>query len=359
MAKEKILLSSDWLFMRNWTNDMISPSFDDSAWRSVKVPHDWSIEGTFSQDAPAYCRGAWLPTGKACYRKHILLSAGQLQEEVLLLMEGVWRNAEIFVNGHKAGGREWGYISFDVVLPHEFLYEGDNVIVVKVDNSLPMGCRWYSGSGIYRPVFLEFRDPLLHFPRNSLIAVCSCKENGQPSPAFREGQGEYTALLTFSLHNASEKLVKGSVRHVLRDPAGKIVFEEEKTHIVGAGLTITLTDNVPVPGAKLWSLDSPSLYTWECILSLDGRIMDREQVRFGFRSCEYDAETGFRLNGEEVKIKGVCLHNDGGALGAEGFADRERGIAVGFVKNRVTPTHPDHPVRDRISEALGLGPRHW
>ena len=358
MAKEKLLLSSDWLFMRNWTNDMISPSFDDSAWRSVKVPHDWSIEGTFSQDAPAYCRGAWLPTGTACYRKHIMLSAEQLEEEVLLLLEGVWRNSEIYVNGHKAGGREWGYISFEVVLPHEHLHEGDNVIAVKVDNSLPLGCRWYSGSGIYRPVFLEFRNPCFHFPRNSLTAACSCRENGQACTTFREGRGAYAALLTFSIRNASEKLLKGSVRHVLRDPAGKIIFEEEKTHIVGTGLTITLTDSVPVPEAKLWSPDSPHLYTWECTLSLDGGIADREQVRFGFRSIEFDADNGFLLNGKEVKIKGVCLHNDGGALGAACGKNtflRQLGILKEMGCNAVrTAHHPFSPAFLDACDELGV-----
>lgn len=300
------LLADGWRFSLGWDDRMAAADYDDSAWRQVAVPHDWSIEGEFSPDAPAYCRGAWLPTGMGAYRRHFRLTQEECETAVSLYFEGVWRNSEIFVNGTKVGGREWGYISFGVEVPAGLLHAGDNVLAVKVDNSAPLGCRWYSGSGIYRPVHLEFRHPRLHFPRHAHVVTAVV------DPEKRSAAVE----LSFSLRNRDCRRLTGMLRNTITDPAGKVVYDVEKSHAVGTGLEITLWEPLQLDDIALWSPDSPSLYTWESVLTLDGRIADRTAVRFGLRKLEFDADDGFKLNGVPTKIKGVCLHNDGGALGA-------------------------------------------
>lgn len=305
MALETIEFNDTWRFCNDWNDAMIQADYDDSSFRKVKLPHDWSIEGNFSIDAPSYCRGGYLPTGMGCYRKEFTLPAEWDSQPVSFYFGGVFKNSEVYLNGHRIGGREWGYIPFEVSCA-SFLKAGEkNLVVVKVDNSDPMGCRWYAGSGIYRKVELCRHHDSLSFPRWGLQVK---------TPKISSEKAE--ALITFKVWNKSMKRLAFHIRHKLFDPQGECIADTERPHWIGSGLTVQLVDMLPIANPMLWNLDSPNLYTLETTLIYEEEIVDISCLRFGIRQIAFDAEKGFFLNGKSCKIKGVCLHNDGGALGA-------------------------------------------
>ena len=290
------------LFDSNWQFSLE----DTTSWRSVTLPHDWSVEGDFDKNTPAGNDGAYLPTGRGYYRKTFTLGSEYEGKRLRLYFEGVYMNAQVYVNGHLAGGHPYGYSSFYVDITPYAKIGKPNQLEVRVDNSQQKNCRWYSGSGIYRHVWL-----------------------------YTTGQryiDEWSVQVsTPDMHTAIIK--------------GEVVMED------GTRKPIQKTVNEVSP--QLWSPDSPHLYT--TTLQAEG---DEVPVTYGLRTIEYSAGKGLLLNGKEIRLNGGCLHHDNGMLGAAAFDAAEYRKArlmkeAGF--NAVRTSHnPPSEAFLRACDELGL-----
>ena len=288
------------LFDANW-----SFSQDSSQWRALDLPHDWSIEGTFSKDAPAGNDGGYLPTGKGWYRKTFTLDKDAQAKKLRLYFEGVYMNSLVYVNGQKAGGHPYGYSSFFVDIT-PYIKIGTNVVEVRVDNLQQKNCRWYSGSGIYRHVWLMTTP-------NQYIDEWS------------------VSVTTPDIHT--------------------VVIKADVVKEDGQREPIEKTQHVDNP--HLWSPDDPYLY--HTTLEADGDVLP---ITYGIRTIEYSAEKGLLLNGKAIVLNGGCVHHDNGILGAAAFDAAEyRKVRLmkeaGF--NAVRTSHnPPSEAFLRACDELGL-----
>jgi len=274
----------------------------DAAWRTVDLPHDWSIEGPFSQE---WASGTgYLPAGIGWYRKSFTLLPVQQGKSIYLYFDGVYKNSEVWVNGHAAGKRPNGYASFYYDITPYLDTKGKNLIAVKVDHTDFGDSRWYSGSGINRHVYLMAVEPV-H------IAVW-----GTTFTTPRISAASASAELLVSVRNKTAKQADVKVSADLMDVAGKLVAHVEQRGVAtpGAGGTVKLEFTLSKP--ELWSVDHPALYTLRTSLEVGGKKSGFVEERVGFRSFRFDPDKGFFLNDENIKLKGVCFHDDAGALGS-------------------------------------------
>ena len=292
---KKQLFDFGWQFTHNGTT------------QTVDLPHDWDIfEGPHSGHGATGTGGGWFEAGKGEYRKQFKIDNGQLTIDnslVKLHFEGVYQKAGVFVNGQKAGQHHYGYTPFTVdVTP--YLYKDKkqvNEVVVKVDNSEQPNCRWYSGSGIYRHVWLETM-PALHIAENGVFVT---------TPEVSTEKARVQVDVTVQNESQADRnatVVVGSAQLMVAVKAG-----ESKT------VTTTLFVNNP----RLWSPESPTLYEAKVELKEAGNVIDNATAKYGIRSFSFDAENGFVLNGKKVLINGACVHHDDGVLGARAFDDAE------------------------------------
>ena len=266
--------------------------------RPVQLPHDWSVEYEVAQDAPSCGSGGYARTGIGWYRKRFD-AAPEAGKEVSLLFGGVYMNCDVWVNGKHAGSHVYGYTSFAVRLTG-FLREGQNEILVRVDNSHQPNSRWYSGSGITRGVtWMEYGKT--HIP---LWGICV--------RSTVRGADAEVQILT-EIENPERKTGL-NVRACVYAPSGQRAAEVNGPASEAAAQTLRQT--VSISRAELWDLEHPVLYTLEVKLERDGEVMDVRRVAFGIREIAFTAENGFLLNGKKRILKGVCLHHDGGGVGA-------------------------------------------
>lgn len=305
-VRERSSWNDDWKFaLSDSVQDYSSPDSDDSTWRILSLPHDWSIEGDFSLDNPSTPGGGALPGGIGWYRKTFTLPETDRGKVVYVDFDGVYRNSEVWINGHSLGFRPNGYVSFRYDLTPYLRYGSQpNVIVVKADNSEQPNSRWYSGSGIYRNVWLVKVNPV------------HVDHWGTFVHDMRISPEEATFALEVRIRNNSETNVEAEVSSVIYDSRMR-----EVTTAVCERLRYPYTDVYvdhifSIPNPKLWSPDSPSLYTAVTEVKVAGKVVDRYETVFGLRSFRWDSATGFYLNDKPLKIKGVCLHHDLGCLGA-------------------------------------------
>ena len=293
--RSRQLFDFGWQFTHNGTT------------QTVDLPHDWDIfEGPHSGHGATGTGGGWFEAGKGEYRKQFKIDNGQLTIDnslVKLHFEGVYQKAGVFVNGQKAGQHHYGYTPFTVdVTP--YLYKDKkqvNEVVVKVDNSEQPNCRWYSGSGIYRHVWLETM-PALHIAENGVFVT---------TPEVSTEKARVQVDVTVQNESQADRnatVVVGSAQLMVAVKAG-----ESKT------VTTTLFVNNP----RLWSPESPTLYEAKVELKEAGNVIDNATAKYGIRSFSFDAENGFVLNGKKVLINGACVHHDDGVLGARAFDDAE------------------------------------
>jgi beta-galactosidase len=288
-----------WKFQRGDYPGAQEPGFSDAGWRSLDLPHDWSIEGPYSADEKA--QGS-LPTGIAWYRKRFRAPAPAAGRTVTLEFDGVYQNSEVWINGHYLGKRPYGYISFCYDLTPHLLAE--NVVAVKVDNSRQPNCRWYSGSGIYRHTWLLSTNQLhvaywgtfVTFPRVA-------KDNA-------------TVQIKTRVRNDGKTASACTLVTALVDKDGKTVETAEATQEVGAAGEYEFVQQVRVDKPNLWSTENPYLYTVRSTVKDAARVLDAYDTPVGIREALFDADQGFLLNGERVKLNGVCLHHEAGAVGA-------------------------------------------
>ena len=270
---------------------------DNSQWRQLNLPHDWSIEGQFSEKHPAGTGGGALPGGLGWYRKTFTIPAGAKGKRIFIEFDGVYRNSEVWINGHYLGKRPYGYSSFQYELtPHLVYGAKPNVIEVKVDNSQQPNSRWYSGSGIYRNVWLTTLDPIHIAHWGTFVTT--------PEVSTESA----SVVVKTQVNNSSTNT---NLITIIQDASGReVAWQIQK----GVGAQVNQTLKVSSP--KLWSDEHPYLYRVVSQLEQNGRVIDRYETPLGIRTFRFDVEKGFFLNSKPLKIRGVCNHHDLGSLGA-------------------------------------------
>ena len=301
--RRRRLFTDDWSFALGDVEGAAEPGFDDGGWRVLDLPHDWSIEGDYAEDHPAGAPGAFLPGGVGWYRKQIDYDPGWADKAVRLTFDGVYMNARVYVNGEEHAYQPYGYIGFSLDLT-DLLREGENTIAVRVDNSkLPSG-RWYTGSGIYRDVWLTVTGPV------------HVREHGSFVRGVDVGRERATVLATHEVVNAQDAPIDATATLRLLDVDGVEVARNESRVTLAAGDTTSVDQQLDVTAPRLWSPDAPSLYTAVFTLADSRGPLDRYETVTGLRSIEFTVDRGFLLNGEPLELEGVCLHHDGGPVGA-------------------------------------------
>jgi beta-galactosidase len=298
----------DWRFMLGDPEGAHTPAFRDATWRSLDLPHDWSIEGTFDEKAPAGGTGAYLPTGIGWYRKTFTLPSSAHGRRVALQFDGVYQRSEVWINDISLGMRPYGFIGFSYDLTPHLAPPGKlNQIAVRVDNSLQPNCRWYSGSGIYRHTWLRITDPI-HIAENG---ICIRTPSITPESA--------TVEITVRLRNHSgldAGLNTGlELTTEILAPTGEVVQQATTPAALVKDAEVVLPQTLTVASPALWSVTTPHLYRVRCTLRSRGTQIDQETTTFGIRHIAFDVDRGFLLNGEHIKLNGVCIHGDGGAVG--------------------------------------------
>ena len=343
--RQRLSMDPGWRFSLGDPKGAEQPAFDDRAWRRLDLPHDWSIEGTPTQDAPAGGRGGYFPTGIGWYRKAFRMPAGAAGRETWLEFDGVYMNSDVWINGVHLGRRPYGYISFAYDIS-KHLVPGVNVVAVRVDNSLQPNSRWYSGSGIYRHVWLEIVDPLHVGHWGTYVTTPAADSTGAD------------VVVRTRVENDRATPRRGVLRTTILDAAGREVARAETTVAWNAAQHVELEQRLHVAAPRLWSLETPTLYTLRSEVLDGGRVVDAITTPFGVRSIAYDKDRGFLLNGVRVKMRGVNLHHDAGALGAavpERVWERRLQLLKAMGANAIRTSHnPPAPEFLDLCDRLGF-----
>ncbi len=344
-ARTYIDLNPDWRFAKGDAANAMMSAFDDSSWRQLDVPHDWSIEGPFG---PEYGSGnGYAPGGIAWYRKHFTLDAAQQGKRVAVEFDGVYDHSQVYINGFIVGGRPFGYGSFQCDLtPYIKFGSGRNVLAVRVDHSRFADSRWYTGSGIYRNVRLRVTDKL-HVAYNGIYVT---------TPQVRETSAVVRVETT--LDNASGQGRSVSVRSQILGPDGSEVASLTTAANAGGGVNPPVVQEIPLDRPQLWSIESPTMYTLRTQVMAGDKVVDEVSTPFGVRTIAFDANKGFSLNGKPVKLKGVCIHHDAGALGAAvpvKVLERRLQILKDLGTNAIRTSHnPPAPELLDLCDRMGL-----
>ena len=299
---------ANWKFMLSDSVQAQDPTFDDSAWQQVDLPHDYSITQKYSQSNEA--ESAYLPGGTGWYRKSFTIDRDLAGKRIAINFDGVYMNATVWFNGVRLGTHPYGYSPFSFDLTGNAKFGEENTIVVKVENRLPSS-RWYSGSGIYRDVTLTVTDGV-HVGNNG-VAIKT------PSLATQNG-GDVTMNLTTKVANDTEAAANITLKQTVFPKGGKtdtaIGTVTTASKSIAAGASADVTSTITAASPKLWSIKNPNLYTVRTEVLNGGKVLDTYDTEYGFRWTGFDATSGFSLNGEKVKLKGVSMHHDQGSLGA-------------------------------------------
>jgi beta-galactosidase len=294
-----------WHFFLGDVPNAQEPGLDDSRWRRLDLPHDWSIEGKFSPDHPATTAGGALPGGIGWYRKTFSVPEADKEKLVFIEFDGIYRNSEVWINGHYLGKRPNGYISFRYELTPYLNYGRDkNVLAVKVDNSQQPNSRWYSGSGIYR---------------NARLVTCAKVYVDHWGTFITTPEvSEHSAMVSVRtrVQNASTQDQNIKIKTMVLDHAGLNVATAEFEQTAMRDSFSENIQNLNINNPVLWTLTDPYLYRAVTTIEYNGLISDDYETIFGIRTFEFDSLKGFILNGKQVKINGVCNHHDLGFLGA-------------------------------------------
>ena len=331
-AREHRSFDRGWLFTLSDSTEMYQPSYSDGHWRRLNLPHDWAIEGDFSPSNPSGASGGALPGGIGWYRKHFSLSPDEKYDRFTITFDGVYMNSTVYINGHKLGTRPYGYSTFEYDLTPYIYKKGDNVIAVKVDNSDQPNSRWYSGCGIYRHVWLTKTLKKAYIPQwGQYVATTP--------------QGDVKVKVDFHANGSRMKL---SIRNTIYDAAGKVVARSQGDQI----------QQLKVRKPHLWSIGKGYLYTVKSELVVNGKVVDTATTQTAFRDVRFDARKGFFLNGENMKINGVCEHHDFGCLGAvlnEDALHRKLTILRDMGVNAIRSSHnPPAPELLNMCDSMGI-----
>jgi beta-galactosidase len=296
--------NKDWRFYLGDDSSAKFVNYDDSKWRKLSVPHDWSIESDFIKDAPATNQGGSLPGGIGWYRKEFVLPVAEDDKVVTIEFDGVYQNSEVWINGNYLGRRPNGYINFSYQITHYLKPSPQkNIISVKVDNSQQPNSRWYSGSGIYRNVKLVITN-LLHFEKQTVFISASSKDEKVATVKVNASFFKWDIRKKLKVNLA---IIEGD--KIVQQSHPQVIYDEK---FMGK-----IKEDFIIESFRKWDTDNPYLYKLKIsLLTSNNFIIDEVTIPFGIRSFHFDKDKGFFLNYKPLKLQGVCMHHDLGALGA-------------------------------------------
>ena len=293
----------DWKFLKGDDSEAFKVQFDDSLWRTVDLPHDWSIEGPFKKEYASST--GYLPGGIGWYRKKFSVPDGLKGKKISIQFDGIYKNSEVWINEQFLGKRPYGYSSFQYDLTPFINFDThENIIAVKVDHSDFADSRWYPGSGIYRNVFINVTDQLYIKPYGIYVTT----------PNISTSEAEIT--IQTSIKNEYNHESEFQVEHQIKDAAGKELITSSSMETIQAKSDQDFLQSIMLEKPNLWSPENPYVYSVETKVIKDGQVIDVETTPLGVRYFHFDVDSGFYLNGENIKMKGVCIHHDAGCLGA-------------------------------------------
>ena len=344
--RQRLLFDHDWRFLLGDPTGAESPSYDAASWRTLDVPHDWSIEGKIDPENPMGGSGGFFPAGVGWYRRTFTAPAAWSAKRVSVEFEGIYMNATVYINGHELGTHPYGYTSFRHDLTPRLNSGGANVLAVRVDQSKHRNSRWYAGSGIYRHVWLSITDPVHVAPWGVSVTTSEVS-------AARAKVSIKTLIA-----NESGKKSNVELRTVVYDRSGAAVGRSNSSAAVDPRASVEVSQAVAVEKPALWAPESPNLYRAVTRVIEDGKAVDEVSTPFGVRSIEWSVEKGFLLNGKPLKMTGGCVHHDNGPLGSAAF-DRAEERRVQILKesgfNAVRTAHnPPSPAFLDACDRLGM-----
>ena len=338
--------NAGWKFNRGDVTGAQSTTFSDSGWRSVDLPHDWSIELAFNSSSPSGSGGGFLDGGVGWYRKSFAVDQASSGQRILIEFDGVYMNSEVWINGTSLGTRPYGYTSFEYDLTPYVTFGGNNVVAVRVNNNQP-NSRFYSGSGIYRNVWLTTVNPV-HVPYNGAFVS---------TPSVSTGSA--TVSVSTQVQNQSASAAAVTVTTTILTPSGAVATSGDSASTsVAAGATSTVSQSLTVSSPQLWSLTAPNRYQAKVEVKVGGATVDTYLAPFGIRTVTFDANSGLSLNGQNMKIRGVNMHHDLGALGAAvnyRAIERQVQILQSMGVNAIRTSHnPPAPELLDVTDRLGV-----
>lgn len=303
-SRSKQLFDFNWRFKIGELKDAKNPEYNDKSWKMINLPHDWSIEEPFSSKW-ASCTG-WLPGGIGWYRKHFSLPEKYKNKKIFIQFDGIYKKSKVWINGHPLGYRPYGYISFQYDLtPYlNFGNNKKNVIAVQVDHKDYADSRWYTGSGIYRHVWLKIMNKLHIANWGNYITTSDVLKNSA------------NVKIETKVKNESEKSKKCTIINTIVDKDGEIKQKAETDHNIPANGEYRFVQHASISKPKLWSPDNPYLYEVFTKIKSNDIVVDDKKTNLGIRTFHFDADSGFFLNGKNILLKGTCNHHDLGPLGA-------------------------------------------
>lgn len=303
-VRSTIKLNDDWRFKLGDALDYKKENYNDSSWRNIDLPHDWGVEGTYDTIHGTDWQSGYLPAGIGWYRKDLTIDVNPKNHNIELQFDGVYRNSSIYVNGNLVGEHRYGYTGFFFAIS-KFLVTGKNSIAVRVDHSKPKSGRWYTGSGIYRNVWLRIL-PKAHFQtweqsvttnflNDSVVGVNS----------------------NFKIKNESAHAISGKFIQKIYDSEFNLIDNKEKSVEIPLESVLDINEEIKLETPELWSIETPKRhFLVHELYDKQNNLIDTDTLRFGVRKIEFSAEWGFKLNNENTKIKGVCMHHAAGIYGA-------------------------------------------
>lgn len=357
-APRRVSFDDGWRFHLGDVPGAQAPGFDDVKWQAVDVPHDWSITGPHGQDpsvmqgpfdakSPAGHGGGYLDAGVGWYRKTFTLDSADIAagRRLSIDFDGAYMDSEVWINGHSLGVHPYGFTGFKYDLT-PFVHAGKpNVLAVRVNVTQPC-CRWYSGAGIERHVWLVRTAPL-HVAHWGVYVT---------TPEVSAASA--TIRVQTTLENQGADAAQPMLAITLHDPAGKTVATLESPAKLAAGAAHTFDQSLVIPAPQLWSLDTPRLYSVVAVVRQGGKAVDCVTMPFGIRTFRFTADHGFELNGKHVPIRGVCDHHDLGPLGAAVFRrgiERQLQVLKAMGCNAIRTSHnPPAPELLDLCDRMGF-----
>ena len=315
VIKPSILFDDNWLFIKSNDTSAEKAAFNDSQWQKVDLPHDWSVNdlpnqtegqviGPFDKKSPGFTQTGFTLGGTGWYRKKFKTGRAEQNKQVTIYFDGVYMNSDVWLNGHLLGNHPHGYTPFFFDLtPYLKPLGQENILAVRVRNE-GKTARWYSGSGIYRHVWLTATDPVHIAPWG--VSITTPEVSGEKA----------TVNLRSTINNKLTGQQNVQLVTTILSPAGKVVGKAHHTVSLNAEASETDEQSISLTGPALWSVQTPSLYKAVTEVRRGNQVLDRVETSFGIRSLSFSAEKGFLLNGERILLKGGCIHNDNGPLGS-------------------------------------------
>lgn len=348
---QTIQFDNNWRFHLGGAQSAETPDFDDSNWRILDLPHDWSIEnlpGTespFSPTAVSQVSGGFTTGGTGWYRKSFYVSESEKGKCISIIFDGVYMNADFWLNGEHIGKHPYGYTGFWFDITGKVKFGANNIFAVQVKNE-GLNSRWYSGSGIYRHVWLKITEPV-HIETNGIYIV---------TPEVNNNSAVVNIKTSISNHSNAKSNLKLVTR--IFDTDSKEVGTSESKLLVETSAKNEISQTIKINKPVFWSLENPYLYTAVSEVYSDNKPSDKTETKFGIRTITFTTENGFALNGKTIKLKGGCVHHDNGPLGAKAY-DRAEERRVELLKesgfNAIRCSHnPPSPAFLDACDRLGM-----